>query len=96
MRANLISSRVLDKLSQYELEDDAVIKNFAEFTLANSLYQALAEGYASEMSARRTAMENATKNAGDMIDKLTMIYNRSRQATITNELVDIITGASAL
>jgi len=87
---------VSDKLSQFELEDDAVLKNLAEFTLANAVFHGLVEGNASEMAARRTAMENATKNASDMIDKLTMVYNRSRQATITNELVDIITGASAL
>jgi len=48
------------------------------------------------MAAKRTAMENATKNAGDMIQKLTLSYNRGRQAVITNELIDIITGASAL
>ena len=51
------------------------------------MYWAIAEGYASEMAARRTAMENATKNAGEMIQKLTLVYNRSRQATITNDLV---------
>lgn len=67
--------------------DDDALKNFEEFTFANSLYWAIAEGYASEMSAKRTAMENATKNAGEMIQKLTLTYNRSRQATITNELV---------
>jgi hypothetical protein len=60
--------------------------------MVNSLYAAIAEGQASELAARRTAMENATKNAGEMIDKLTLLYNRSRQAAITNELVDIITG----
>jgi F-type H+-transporting ATPase subunit gamma len=87
---------LLDKLPQFELEDDHVLKNYAEFTFANSLFHAMAEGYASEISARRTAMENATKNAGEIIDKLTMQYNRGRQATITNELCDIITGASAL
>ncbi|KAI3654863.1 hypothetical protein MP228_000243 [Amoeboaphelidium protococcarum] len=84
-----------EKLSQFEIEDD-VLKNYAEFSMANALFQALAEGHASEMAARRTAMENATKNAGEIIDKLTMTYNRSRQAAITNDLVDIITGASAL
>lgn len=86
----------LEQLAQFELEDDDIIQNFAEFSMANSVYHALVEGSASEIAARRSAMENATKNAGEMIDKLTMIYNRSRQATITNELVDIITGASAL
>ncbi|CAO3694466.1 hypothetical protein G6F70_000289 [Rhizopus microsporus] len=79
----------------YEIEDD-VLANLQEFTFANSLYWAMVEGHASEMSAKRTAMENATKNAGDMILKLTMTFNRGRQAVITNELIDIITGASAL
>ena len=56
----------------------------------------MVEGHAAEMCAKRAAMENATKNAGEMIGKLTMTYNRGRQAVITNELIDIITGASAL
>lgn len=73
-----------------------MLQDFVEFTFANTVFHALAEGHASEMSARRTSMENATKNAGEMIDKLTMIYNRRRQASITNDLVDIITGASML
>ncbi|KAJ3117098.1 atp3 gamma subunit of the F1 sector of mitochondrial F1F0 ATP synthase [Phlyctochytrium bullatum] len=73
------------KIASYEV-DDELLKNFQEFTLANSLFWAIAEGYASEMAAKRTAMENATKNAGEMITKLTLTYNRSRQATITNEL----------
>ncbi|KAI8087640.1 ATP synthase F1, gamma subunit [Gilbertella persicaria] len=79
----------------YEIEDD-VLANLQEFTFANSVYWAMVEGHASEMSAKRAAMENATKNAGEMIGKLTMTYNRGRQAVITNELIDIITGASAL
>lgn len=62
----------------------------------NAVYWALAEGYAAELSSRRTAMENATKNADDMVKRLTLTYNRSRQAVITNDLCDIITGASAL
>jgi len=79
----------------YEIEDD-VLENFQEYTMANAVYWALVEGHAAEMAARRTAMENATKNAGDMIDRLTLTYNRGRQAVITNELIDIIIGASAL
>ncbi|ORX94193.1 ATP synthase F1, gamma subunit [Basidiobolus meristosporus CBS 931.73] len=84
------------KFAEYELEEDEVLQNLKEFTFANALYWGLAEGHASEMSAKMTAMENATKNAGEMIDKLTLTYNRGRQAVITNELIDIITGASAL
>lgn len=57
-----------------------------EFNFANTILWGMAEGYASEMSAKRTAMENATKNAGEMITKLSMVYNRGRQAVITNEL----------
>jgi F-type H+-transporting ATPase subunit gamma len=81
--------------STYEIEDD-VLENLQEFAFANSIYWGLVEGHAAEMAAKRTAMENATKNAGDMIDRLTLTYNRGRQAVITNELIDIITGASAL
>jgi len=81
--------------SVYENEDDAT-KDLAEFSLANAIYAALVEGHACEQSARRNAMDNASKNATDMISHLQMQYNRGRQAAITNELVDIITGASAL
>ncbi|KAJ1497019.1 atp3 gamma subunit of the F1 sector of mitochondrial F1F0 ATP synthase [Coelomomyces lativittatus] len=72
------------------------LDHFAQFLHASEVYYAMAEGHASEISSRRTAMDNATKNAGDIIDNLRMKYNRQRQASITNELVDIITGASAI
>jgi len=78
----------------YEI-DDAVLANMREYSLANSLFWALAEGHACEQSARRNAMDNASKNAGDMISKFTILYNRTRQAVITGELVEIITGATA-
>ncbi|KAI7891164.1 ATP synthase F1, gamma subunit [Mucor mucedo] len=81
--------------AMYEIEDD-VLANLQEFSFANGLYWAMVEGHAAEMCSKRAAMENATKNAGEMIGKLTMTYNRGRQAVITNELIDIITGASAL
>ena len=73
------------------MEDD-VTKDLAEFSLANAIYSALVEGHACEQSSRRNAMDNASKNAQGMIDSLTLQYNRGRQAAITNELVDIITG----
>ncbi|KAJ2928466.1 hypothetical protein H1R20_g8632, partial [Candolleomyces eurysporus] len=84
-----------DSFKAYENEDDAT-KDLAEFSLANAIYATLVEGHACEQSARRNAMDNASKNATDMIASLQMQYNRGRQAAITNELVDIITGASAL
>jgi len=75
--------------------DDEVLSNLREYALANSIYWALAEGHACEQSARRNAMDNASKNAGDMIGKFQILYNRTRQAVITGELVEIITGAAA-
>jgi len=84
-----------DGFRKYEQEEE-VTKDLAEFTLANAIFSALVEGHAAEQSARRNAMDNASKNASDMISSLRMKYNRGRQAAITNELVDIITGASAL
>ncbi len=60
------------------------------------LYAALLENAASEQGARMTAMDNATRNAGEMIDRLTLNYNRTRQAVITKELIEIISGAEAL
>lgn len=83
-------------LSKYEIETEETSEIISEFSLANSLLTAMAEGYASEVSARRNAMDNASKNAGEMINSYSILYNRTRQAVITNELVDIITGASSL
>lgn len=80
--------------SAFEI-DDEVLVNLREYALANSLYWALAEGHACEQSARRNAMDNASKNAGDMITKFQILFNRTRQAVITGELVEIITGAAA-
>ena len=80
--------------SAFEI-DDEVLANMREYALANSLFWALAEGHACEQSARRNAMENASKNAGEMITKFQILLNRTRQAVITGELVEIITGAAA-
>lgn len=88
-------TRHVDSFKAYENEDDAT-KDLAEFSLANAIFATLVEGHACEQSARQQAMDNASKNATDMISSLQMQYNRGRQAAITNELVDIITGASAL
>ncbi|PWN36244.1 putative ATP3-F1F0-ATPase complex, F1 gamma subunit [Meira miltonrushii] len=79
----------------YEQEDDTT-KDLAEFALANAIYAALVEGHAAEINSKQNAMDNASKNAGEMIQTLGMAYNRGRQAQITNDLIDIITGASAL
>jgi len=86
-------------LYQYEVEpekDVDTLQNFFEYTFATQLYHSLLENATSEQSSRMNAMENASKNAGEMIDKLTLQYNRARQARITTELIEIISGASAL
>lgn len=83
--------------SKFEIDNDLKVStDLFEYTLANKILTAMAEGHAAEISARRTAMDNASKNAGDMINRYSILYNRTRQAVITNELVDIITGASSL
>ena len=64
--------------------------------ITTQIYSALLESSAAELAARMTAMDNATRNAGDMIDNLTLVYNRTRQANITKELIEIISGAEAL
>jgi F-type H+-transporting ATPase subunit gamma len=84
------------KLNLYDSVDEEVLRSYREFSLASLVYYAMKESACSEQSQRMTAMDSATKNAGEMIDKLTLKYNRQRQAVITNELVEIISGAAAL
>lgn len=84
------------KLPVYDSLDADVIQNYLEFSMASLLFYTMKEGACSEQSSRMTAMDNASKNAGEMIDKLTLTFNRTRQAVITRELIEIISGASAL
>jgi len=85
-----------DAVYTYDEVDSEVIRCFQEFSLANIIHHALKEQEASEQSSRMNAMENATRNAGEMIDELRLKYNRTRQAVITRELIEIISGANAL
>lgn len=80
----------------YEPDEEAILKALLPRNLAVQLYRAMLENAASEQGARMTAMDNATRNAGDMINKLTLNYNRTRQAVITRELIEIISGAQAV
>uniref|UniRef100_A0A8C6KS13 ATP synthase subunit gamma n=1 Tax=Nothobranchius furzeri TaxID=105023 RepID=A0A8C6KS13_NOTFU len=80
----------------YDDIDADVLRNYQEFALVNVIYLALKESSTSEQSARMTAMDSASKNASEMIDKLTLTFNRTRQAVITKELIEIISGAAAL
>ncbi|XP_012497631.1 PREDICTED: ATP synthase subunit gamma, mitochondrial [Propithecus coquereli] len=91
------SSLVLtESMSIYDDIDADVLQNYQEYNLANIIYYSLKESTTSEQSARMTAMDNASKNASEMIDKLTLTFNRTRQAVITKELIEIISGAAAL
>jgi len=83
-------------LYDYEPGEAEILADLLPRGVATQLFSALLENAASEQGARMSAMDNATRNAGDMIDKLTIEYNRSRQAAITNELIEIISGAEAL
>ncbi|XP_014243711.1 ATP synthase subunit gamma, mitochondrial [Cimex lectularius] len=84
------------KLSVYDSLDADVIQSYVEFSTASLVYYAMKEGACSEQSSRMTAMDNASKNAGEMIEKLTLTFNRTRQSVITRELIEIISGAAAL
>ena len=80
----------------YEPDQDIIMADLLPKSIATQIFTALLENGASEQGARMSAMDNATRNAGEMIEKLTIEYNRSRQAAITNELIEIISGAEAL
>ncbi len=81
---------------EYEPDEDEILAQLLPTAMTTQIFTALLENGASEQGARMSAMDNATRNAGEMIEKLTIQYNRSRQAAITNELIEIISGAEAL
>jgi len=85
-----------ETMLQYDDVDEAVLQNFYEFSLANLVFYGMKESACSEQSARMSSMDAATKNAGDMIAALQIVYNRTRQAVITTELIEIISGCVAL
>ncbi len=85
-----------NELYDYEPSEEAILADLLPRGVATQIFAALLENAASEQGARMSAMDNATRNAGDMIERLTIQYNRSRQAVITNELIEIISGAEAL
>jgi F-type H+-transporting ATPase subunit gamma len=81
---------------EFEPDEQSILVELLPRNLAVQIYRALVENAASEQGARMTAMDNATRNAGDMIERLTLFYNRTRQAQITRELIEIVSGAEAL
>ena len=90
------SAETSDAVVEYEPDEEAILAELLPRYVKTQLFGALLEREASEQGASMTAMDNATRNAGDLIDKLTIQYNRSRQAAITTELIEIIAGAEAL
>ena len=80
----------------YEPDEQEIIEDLLPKAISTKVFTALLENGASEQGARMSAMDNATRNAGEMIDKLNLSYNRQRQAIITGELIEIISGAEAL
>ena len=81
---------------EYEPDEEEILSDLLPRNIAVQIFRALLENAASEQGARMSAMDSATRNAGDMIKKQTLLYNRSRQALITKELIEIISGAEAL
>ena len=86
----------VNSVYEYEPSEEVILEELLSKNIATQLFSAQMESTASELAARMTAMDNATRNAGDLIYRLTLIYNRTRQAFITKELIEIISGAEAL
>tara|TARA_B100001057_G_scaffold402393_1_gene414303 strand:- start:2025 stop:2903 length:879 start_codon:yes stop_codon:yes gene_type:complete len=94
---NQSNNREDENLSyEFEPEEDEILEDLLPKNISTQVFRALLENAASEQGSRMTAMDNATRNAGDLVDKLTINYNRSRQASITKELIEIISGAESL
>ncbi|HET6520449.1 MAG TPA: F0F1 ATP synthase subunit gamma, partial [Geminicoccaceae bacterium] len=83
-------------LYEFEPDEETILAELLPRNLAVQVYGALVENAASEQGARMTAMDNATRNAGEMIGNLSLTYNRTRQAMITKELIEIVSGAEAI
>ena len=86
----------IDNFYEFEPEENEILDNLLPRNISTQIFKAILENAASEQGSRMTAMDNATRNAGDLVDKLTVTYNRSRQAAITKELIEIISGAESL
>ena len=93
-----ISTKEKKETTSYEFEpdEDEILEDLLPKNISTQVFKAFLENAASEQGSRMTAMDNATRNAGDLVDKLTINYNRSRQASITKELIEIISGAESL
>jgi len=88
--------KVQENFYEFEPEEKEILEDLLPRNISTQIFKAILENAASEQGSRMTAMDNATRNAGDLVDKLTITYNRSRQAAITKELIEIISGAESL
>ena len=88
--------KMLDNFYEFEPEENEILNDLLPRNISTQIFKAFLENAASEQGSRMTAMDNATRNAGDLVDRLTINYNRSRQAAITKELIEIISGAESL
>ena len=88
--------KISDNFYEFEPEENEILNDLLPRNISTQIFKAFLENAASEQGSRMTAMDNATRNAGDLVDKLTITYNRSRQAAITKELIEIISGAESL
>ena len=93
---NDVDQNSSDESYEFEPEEDEILSNLLPKNISTQIFKAMLENSASEQGSRMSAMDNATRNAGEMVDKLTIEYNRSRQAAITKELIEIISGAESL
>ena len=88
--------KISDNFYEFEPDENEILNDLLPRNISTQIFKAFLENAASEQGSRMTAMDNATRNAGDLVDKLTVNYNRSRQAAITKELIEIISGAESL
>ena len=93
---NEVEENNSDESYEFEPDEDEILSNLLPKNISTQIFKAMLENSASEQGSRMSAMDNATRNAGEMVDKLTIEYNRSRQAAITKELIEIISGAESL
>ncbi len=91
-----INEKITENFYEFEPEENEILNDLLPRNISTQIFKAFLENAASEQGSRMTAMDNATRNAGDLVDKLTINYNRSRQAAITKELIEIISGAESL
>jgi len=96
LKASESKGESFDDNYEFEPEEDEILSNLLPKNISTQIFKAMLENSASEQGSRMSAMDNATRNAGEMVDKLTIQYNRSRQAAITKELIEIISGAESL